>query len=367
MKKLLNIVILFSIVFIMIFINSCQKSNEENKFKIGADFSLSGNLAYWSLELKKGMDFAKTEVDKSNKLQIIYEDNKGKASDAVNIFKKLATVDNVNVLITCFTPIGQPLRDLAFTYKTPLVATVTSAHNFAAINDWTFRDFPTQDQQASALAKYVFETMKLKKGSYLIVNDDYGKDGAKIFKETFNKLGGQFLEGEYFTQTDLNMRNQINKVLKNKPEFLLIIGRDQALATVCKQIREVNKDVKIVGVNAFDASIVWESIGDAGEGIVFTSAFVDYENNPNAKKFKDDFFKVHNEIPSYVAVYGYTITKYLFEKVGSDNQKIKNELERLNVSSIRGELKINGVRDIISPIGIYLRKEGKTNLLVKAE
>jgi len=354
----------------MIFINSCQKSSEENKFKIGANFSLSGNLAYWSTELKKGMEFANSEIDSENKLEIIYEDNNGKASDAVNVFKKLSTVDKVNVVFTCFTPIGQPLRDLADTYKIPLIATVTSAHNFAAVNDWTFRDFPTQDQQASALAKYVLGDMNLKKGSYLIVNDDYGKDGARIFKETFNKLGGQFLEGEYFTQTDLNMRNQINKVLKNKPEFLLIIGRDQALATVCKQIREVNKGVIIVGVNAFDASIVWELIGGAGEGIVFTSAFVDYENNPEAKKFKEDFIRAHNEIPSYVAVYGYTITKYLFDifkKVGHDNLKIKNELRELNVSSIRGDLKTNEVRDVISPIGIYIRKEGKTNLLVKAK
>ena len=91
-----------------------------------------------------------------------------------------------------------------------------------------------------------------------MVNDDYGRDGARVFGSVFKALGGTFLDGDYFTQDDLSMRNQISKVLASKPDFLLVIGRDRALATVCKQIREVNKEVKIVGVNAFDAKIVWD-------------------------------------------------------------------------------------------------------------
>lgn len=354
----------------LIVILGCGKQQSKDNFKIGANFSLSGNLAYWSTELKNGIDFAKIKLDTLNRLKIIYEDNQGRANEAVNVFKKLATINKINVVITCFTPIGQPLRDFAEIYKVPLVATVTSAHNFAEVNKWTFRDFPTQDQQATALANYVFNNMKMKKGSYLIVNDDYGRDGAKIFKDTFTKMGGVIYEGDLFSQTDKSMRNQINKVLFNKPEFLLIIGRDQALATVCKQVREVNKDIKIVGVNAFDAAIVWDLIGEAGEGVVFTSAYVDYESSPAAMQFKNDYLTMYNEIPSYVAVYGYTITRYLldiFEKVGNDNDKIRNEIENMDIVSIRGHLKTNKVRDIISPIGIYIREGNNSKLIMQAE
>ncbi len=365
---------IFSVIGIIVllgltisFLNGCV-NKEKGNLKIGANLSLTGNLAYWSTELKKGIEFAKTELDTLNKVDILFEDNAGKASEAVNIFKKFATVENVNVVLTCFTPIGQPLIPLAKEFQIPLVATVTSAENFAADNEWTFRDFPTQNQQATELAQFVFNKMSLKSGSYLVVNDDYGKDGARIFEQVFEKLGGTFYEGDYFQQTDKNMRNQIIKVLKNNPQFILVVGRDQALALVCRQIREVNKDVKIVGVNAFDASVVWEQIGDAGEGVVFTSAYIDYTNNPVAKIFQENYFKKNNEYPNYVVVYGYTITKYLLDilhKTGPDNEEIRKNLQSLSVGSIRGELKTNTVRDIISPIGIYKRENHKTIRIVE--
>jgi len=369
-KNIMISTFIYLFLVTLIFLIGCNTKKEIKKIKIGADFTLTGNLAFWSTELKKGMDFAKEKCDTLNRIEIIYEDNRGKASNAVAIFKKLVSTNNVNSIISCFTPIGQPLRGLAKELKTPLIATVTSAKKFASINDWTFRDFPTQNQQVTALAKYVYNNLNLRRGSYLVVNDDYGMDGAKLFKKGFNDFGGDFYVGENFLQTDKNMRNQITKVLKQNPEFLLVIGRDQSLALVCRQIREVNKKVKIVGVNAFDASIVWKLLGNIGDGIIFTSAFVDYNKNIDADNFRKGYIKKFNEEPNYVSVYGYSITKYLINIVymtGPDNAQIKEKLQRLDVDSIRGRLKTNEIRDVLSPIGIYLRKQDESILITKVE
>ena len=311
-----------------------------------------------------------TTGESGRRIQVVYEDNEGKANKAVDAFRKLVNQDNASVVFSCFTPIGSALRDLAATSQVPLLATVTSAHNFAATSEWVFRDFPTQGQQATALAKYVYNEMDLRMGTSLVVNDDYGLDGARIFSSVFTQHGGEFTEGDVFLQSDMEMRNQINKLLSTNPEFILVIGRDQSLANVCIQIREITDNVRIVGVNAFDASIVWEMAGEAGDGIVFTSAYLDYAANQQASAFKQKYVKTYSEEPNYVSVYGYSIGKYvgsLLLEIGPDRHRIKERLTELRTESIRGFLSMSADRDVISPIGIYARDGGVTRLIARSE
>ena len=125
MKKssAISIFVVVVVGLILVWYFGQKNNNQLGVTKIGADLTLSGDLAYWSTELKKGMDLASSETD-SNHIAIVYEDNQGRASDAVNIFKKLVSVDKVSVVLSCFTPIAQPLRPVAGESKVPLVATV---------------------------------------------------------------------------------------------------------------------------------------------------------------------------------------------------------------------------------------------------
>jgi branched-chain amino acid transport system substrate-binding protein len=344
-------------------------------FKIGADFTLTGNTAFWSEKLKNGMDLAVEEVNANassgkGKVVVIYEDNQGNPGKAVSIWQKLDTVDGVSVVVTCFTPTGQPLRDSAERSKLPLVATVTSAKAFAAINPWTFRDFPPQEQQCPAIARYAFKTLKMKTAGYLVVNDDYGLDGAKIFRQEFESLGGKVLGGDTFEQKDTDMRGQVEKVIRQVPDCLLIVGRDQSLAMTIKQTRELGYKGVVLGNNGFDADIVWKMVGNAGDGVVFASAYTDFETDSGAKAFKDKYVQRYNQQPDYTDVYGYTIGKYLagiLLETGGDRAKVREALSSLNVDSIRGKLSMNSSRDVVSPIGMYILEGGKRRFLQKMD
>ena len=214
-----------------------QKSSENKKevIEIGADFTLSGNISAWSIQLKNGLDIAINDFNKKSKkykISVIYEDNKGKTSEAVLIFKKFSDMSKVATVISCFTPISQAIRDLADQSKLPLIATVTSATNFSINNKWVVRDFVTQEQQVPPLAKYAFTKLGLKNATSLVVNDDYGLDAAKIFKKEFENLGGTFYHGDVFEQNTISVRNQITKVLKNHPDVILVVGREIGRAHV---------------------------------------------------------------------------------------------------------------------------------------
>src|SRR4051812_28511717 len=70
----------------------------EETYKIGGDLTLTGDTAFWSEQLKKGLDLAVEEDNAarppgSPRVEVIYEDNQGNVSKAVGIWQKLDTVD----------------------------------------------------------------------------------------------------------------------------------------------------------------------------------------------------------------------------------------------------------------------------------
>lgn len=339
---------------------------------IGADLTLTGPTAFWSQQIQKGLDVA---VDEANgkagarKVRVVYQDNQGNPAAAVSVFQRLVDLDGASVVVTCFTPIAKPLRETAASAKVPLLATVVSANDFGLANEWSFRDFPPQDQQATALARHSYGPLGLRKVAALIVNDDYGRDGYKAFSAEFAKLGGSVTGFETMDQKDNDVRAQVTKLLAAGPDGILAIVRDTALGLATKQLREAQFRGKIVGVNAFDSPDVLRAAGQSVEGVVFTSVYIDPEGGAESRAFLDAYrARFSGEEPDSTAIYGYTIGQYVADnmrKVGGDPAKLRDALSVLDRDSIRGHLTMNTRREVLGPIGIYEYQGGRKRLIEK--
>ena len=354
MKKILLVVLTFGMLC------GCQGKKEDNVIKIGANFTLTGDVAWWSLELKKGFDLA-LEEEYVNKVEVIYEDNEFKANKAVSIFNKFLQVDKVDAIVTCFSPITEALSPLAERSHVPLIATCTSSTNITRDKQWAFRDYFTQKEQCTPLAEYVHE-LGFRKGVYMVINDDYGIDAINQFKDRFEKLGGEILSGEVFSQLSRSSRNEVVKVLSYNPDFIFVVARDQALITLCNQIRELNQSIQIVGINAFDSPTIWKGLGVAGEGIIFSSGYFNANDNENSDQFYKKFVQKYNEEPNYNAVYGYTILKYLvrLSTLSSTNEELRNSIELMQENTIRGVLTVDELHGVVGTIGLYKRDNNQT-------
>lgn len=366
-----RIVVVAAIALATVF--GCGKKQEVQPIKLGADITLTGQLAYWGQQVKRGLDVSVKEANQNSTerpIEILYEDNQGEAKNGIAVFQRFATVDKVSAVLSILTPICKPLRPLAAQYKIPLVATVVSAAGFGQENEWSFRDFPPQDQQARAIAVYAFEKLNVRRAVSLVVNDDYGRDGEKMFTAEFEKLGGKVVGNETVAQKDSDARAQATKLIASNPDCLFIVVRDSTLGICVRQFRELGFKGHIVGVNAFDAPVVWNSAGESGEGVVFTSAYIDYVGNPAATSFATQYKSIYNEDPDWVAVYGFTIGQYvcaLARKADGDSDRLRSAIATLDTESIRGKLKMNADRDVLSPIGVYERKSGSKVLLKKVD
>lgn len=366
MRKKMNVAIMTIVIALSVALlfAGCEKfgGDKDNAVKVGVNLSLTGSSPYWSTQVKRGLEVAADEEMKKNnpngKLQVIYEDNQGQAKNAISIFQKLATVDKVATIVTAHTYIAQPQRPLAGQYQIPLMATIVSAVDFAKENAWTFYDSPTHDEITPPVAEYAVKSLNTKKAATIVVNDDYGKDGANLFKEYFEKAGGTITGQETFGNTDKDVRAQLTKLLKSKPEVLYTVCREDVCVIIVKQARELGFKGYITGVNAFDTPGVWKGLGAEGEGIIFGNV----AGLADSPEFDAAFEKRFGEKPDWIALYGYTVGKYLYPIVlenKGDREKIRQALSTLDITGARGNLKMSADRKVVNKGVVYIRKGGR--------
>jgi len=348
-----------------------QQTTNKAPVKIGLDASLSGNLAFWGQSIQQGMQLANEQYNAQHPesaVTVVYEDNQGDPKAALAAMQKLCSVDRVACVVGVMTPFSKPLRPLAAELKTPVLGTVVASLNFGAENSWSFRDYPTPDQLSARAAEYAYQKMGLRRAVCLAVNDEYGKDSETIFAKRFKELGGEVLGSDTVAQTDTDVRPQVTKLLAQNPDCAFVAIRENAQGISVRQFRELGFKGQILGINAFDSPVVWKVCGEYGEGVIFTSALVDFQNNPAAAAFAEAFHKKYGdkEIPHTYA-YGYSIGMYLMDlasKANGDPEKMRELLSSLDTDSIRGHIKMSPSRDVLSAVAVYQRKGGQ-NIIVE--
>lgn len=363
-----SLAILAALVFIFWFFYPSLNKSKTDEISVGAVFTLTGGTAYWSEQLKKGMDIAVEEENAGEQIpvKVIYEDVQGQPQQAVSTFQKLVELNKVSAVLSVFTPISQPLRSPADNAQVPLLATVVSVRDFGKDHPWSLRDFPTQEQMAAPLGVYAWQKLGLKSAAALFVNDDYGRDGAIAFSDAFKKQGGEWLGEETFAQKDIDLRAQSVKIAALNPQAIFVVGRDQSLALAIKQLRESGFKGQFLSVNCLDEPAVWDIAGNTVDNAIFSSAYVDLQGSEAAINFASKYRDKYKTAPSYVVVYGYTIMKYLIpilREHRGDRSKILESLKKLNIESIRGRLSVEPNGDVLSPVAVY-RVVGKKKEMI---
>ncbi len=331
--------------------------------KIGANLSLTGDFPYWSQQIKRGLDLALEHArakDTVGTPVIIYEDNQGDPTKAVTAFHKLLDVDRVVAIVTAHTPIAKAQCPLAGESAVPLVATVVSAVNFGLETEWCFLDWPSHDLLTPPLVQHAYSDMGARRAATFVVNDAYGTDGAKLFQAGFLNQGGQIVAKETMGATDSELRGQATKIVNARPDVLYMVARDAALARGVQQVRQAGYKGKILGANAFDAPIVWKTLGPLGDSIVFANVELDTES-VEARQFEADYQRMYSEAPDWVSLYGYSLGQYLIRAVqdaDTSRARVRNTLSSLHFSTIRGTLVMNASREIEQQPALYIRQNG---------
>ena len=172
---------------------------QDKTIKIGALFPMSGPGAYFGAQDKQGVELALEALNKDGvngyKFAVQYEDSACSPLPASQAAKRLIDQYKPDVIIgeecSDATLAIMPIVEQA---KTPMINAGSSALKITDPgNPYTFRIMPNEVMQGVDIATQAYNKLNARTAVLLNENTNAGIGNAKVFKDTFEKLGGKVL------------------------------------------------------------------------------------------------------------------------------------------------------------------------------
>src|SRR5262245_40263000 len=181
------------------FLTAMPGSRAEDKtIKIGGLLPISGPGAYFGAQDKQGIELALDEIKagvNGYKFAIQYEDSACAPLPATQAARRLIDQYKPDVII------GEECSDATLAImptvaqaKIPLVNAGSSSIKVTEPgNPWTFRIMPNEVMQGIDIATHAYNDLNARTAVLLYENTNAGIGNAKVFNETFTKLGGKIV------------------------------------------------------------------------------------------------------------------------------------------------------------------------------
>ena len=186
-----------------------QTASNADEIVVGSNFELTGNHAQYGSNANNGFKLAIKEVNEAGgingkKIKIVEADAKSETAESVNAATKLISDDKVKALVgPAVTANVIAESDVAAQNKVSVIAPAATNPDVTVDNgelkSYIFRACFIDPQQGNVMAEFAAKDLNAKTAVlYLDSSSDYSKSLGKVFKETFEALGGKVVMEEAF-------------------------------------------------------------------------------------------------------------------------------------------------------------------------
>ena len=217
---------------------------------------------------------------RGRRLELILEDSKCNAQDAITAFRKLTDVDGVRIILgTSCSGAMLGVAPLAEENGVVLFSGLASNPDIADAGDYIFRtqisdvEVGNQHRQRT-LVRTVIRTL-----ATITEETDYAEGVRRTSVDQFEKLGGEVVAEERFSSDITDFRTQLTKLFEANPDALHIAPQSEfAGGTIVKQARELGYEGPIYGETVSVGVTALEIAGDAANGMRAITAAPDPNN-----------------------------------------------------------------------------------------
>jgi branched-chain amino acid transport system substrate-binding protein len=385
MNKKLSLIVVF--VFVLSFITGCSSNgaNNSDEIRVGLNYELSGDNATYGQGLVEGIELAFEEINLSGgilgkQIKPIKIDNQSKATEATNVSTRLATRENVVVLLGPATS-GNTKAAIppAMQNRIPLISGSATADDVTVdtngnVKEYIFKTCFNDSFQGVMMAQFAYNDLQLKNAAVLAdTSSDYAQGLSKAFQDTFKELGGNILTVEAYQAGDTDFKAVLTNLKGLNPEFLFIPGYYEELGLIIRQARELGLNVPILGGDGYESPKLVEIAGrDALNNIYYSSHYSSQDNSENVVKFRESFKAKYNKEPDAFNALGYDMAYLLadaMERAGEVNsEKLKEALEETaGFEGVTGVLSIDEKHNAVKSVTILKMENGESVFLKKLD
>ena len=201
-------------------------------------------------------------------LQLIVEDSKCAAQDAITAYNKLTDVDGVRIILgtTCSSSMlgAAPLAEKE---GVVLLSASATSPDIASAGDYIFRT-AINDLRLGIDIGNTLWVDGARKIATITESTDYAEGARRTAVEQFKQLGGSVAAEESYSSDVIDFRSQLTKLLDEEPNALLVAAQGEASGgTIVKQARELGYDGPIYSEIVPASPEALRIAGDAATGL----------------------------------------------------------------------------------------------------
>lgn len=288
--------------------------------KVGSLFELTGAVSAYGNAEANAVKLAVDEINEAGgidgkKIELVEYDNKSDEQETASAGTKLATQDNVLVVvgpatsgltkatIPSMTRAGVPIVSPSATDDT-----VTVDEN-GDVQPYAFRVAFQDSFQGVTLAQFAQKDLGAQKAIILGDNSsDYAIGLAKNFKDTFE---GEIVDEVNFTDSDSDFSAVLTKIKSMDFDVLFVPGYYEQAGLIIKQAREMGLTQPILGPDGFGNETLIELAGaDNLSDVYYSAHFSADSENENVQSFLKNFEEASGESADMFSALAYD-TMYL--------------------------------------------------------
>lgn len=318
-----------------------------SSYTFGVLNSLTGDLGAVGQQERNGIELAVQEINAKggaagHKIKLTYFDDQGSVNQTTLGFKKLATSDNVPVILgPGITASAKAIRPLADQYGVTNILFVAQPEIPNGSKN-VFEIPPPEDINSKAMVQYAAKG-GAKTAALIYASNPYGQQGRTGVTNAAKSAGVTIKSSESWDPSAFDFTAQASKVASLKPDVVFLYGAGGTSdALLLKAVRSAGYQGKVVGDLSYSTNTIPKAAGAAANTVVGFSPVNFATPDAATKTFISSYQAKYKANPTVLAAYAYVgvnLAVQAIEKAGStDGSKIASTIQDLNYKSLVGTL-----------------------------
>ncbi len=273
----------------------------DEPFRVGVMESLTGPGETYGTVANQAKQMAVAEINAAGgingrMLELVVEDSKCSAQDAITAYNKLTDVDGVKIILgTSCSGAMLGAAPLAEGDSVVMFSGLATNPDIAEAGDYIFRT-AMNDAQLGVDTGNVLWADGIRKLATINESTDYAEGVRRASVEQFEKRGGEVVAAEQYSSETTDFRSQLTKLLSANPDGVHLAAQGEfSGGTIVKQIRELGYEGPIYSEVVPVGSEALEIAGDAATGLKAITADLDPANN-KAQEVLDNFRNRYGQV-----------------------------------------------------------------------
>jgi branched-chain amino acid transport system substrate-binding protein len=212
----------------------------------------------------------------------------------------------------------------------------SSSPEISAAGDYTFRICPSDLAHGAALAHWIYDTLGLRRGAVLYLNDQYGRGVRQTFVRDFSRRGGELVATDPYLGGTPEVGPYLDRLARiGRAQFLVVAGNRGEAEEILRQARSRGLQMPVLGGDGLEGI---EEAGAIADGVYLSSAYLPSINTPAnrafiqayRKKFPSAGLPNQPAAATYDAVY---LLRDVMARVGSKREDVRRGLAQIGTDA----------------------------------